>query len=83
MLSLWESLWSCPLTPHLHLYLAAAVLIQHRRLLLGDEGSDFDSVLRFCVELAGKLDLQDCLRLAEALALIAGQAGAELLVGLP
>jgi hypothetical protein len=29
------------------------------------------------------LDLSGCLRLAEALVLIAGQAGAELLAGLP
>jgi hypothetical protein len=83
VLCLWECCWACPLTPHLHLYLAAAVLIQHRRLLLADAALDFDGLLRFCVELAGKLDLSGCLRLAETLVLIAGQAGAELLAGLP
>ncbi|WIA09760.1 hypothetical protein OEZ85_009138 [Tetradesmus obliquus] len=83
VLCLWEACWACPLTPHLHLYLAAAVLIQHRRLLLTDPALDFDGLLRFCVGLAGRLELGGCLRLAEALALIAGQAGQELLAGLP
>lgn len=83
MLCLWEACWACPLTPHLHLYLAAAVLIQHRRLLLTDPALDFDGLLRFCVGLAGRLELGGCLRLAEALALIAGDAGKELLAGLP
>lgn len=83
MLSLWEACWSCPLTPHLHLYIAAAILIHHRRVLLSNEHLDFDGMLRFCVELSGRIDLQGTLRLAEALVVIAGLVGRECLEGLP
>jgi hypothetical protein len=58
---------ACPLTQHLHLYLTAAALIQHRRLLLADPVLGFDRLLRFCVNLAGRLELTGCLRLAGAL----------------
>lgn len=83
VLTLWEAFWSCPLTTHLHLYMAAAVLIHHRRVLLSDEGLDFDGMLRFCVELSGKIDLQGTLRLAEVLVVMAGQVGKDCLKGLP
>jgi hypothetical protein len=83
VLNLWEAFWSCPLTPHLHLYLAAAVLIHHRRVLLSDKQLCFDGMLRFCVELSGRVDLYGTLRLAEALVVIAGPAGQHCLEGLP
>eukprot|EP00775_Hariotina_reticulata_P010560 gene10560-10720_t len=82
VLCLWESCWACPLTRHLHLFLAAAILIHHRRALLADPDLDFDGLLRFCVGLAGHLDLQGMLRLAEALVVIAGDVGAECVAGL-
>ena len=34
VLQLWEALWSRHLGPHLHLYLAAAILILHRRTIM-------------------------------------------------
>lgn len=33
-LRLWEALWACQSTAHLHLYLCAAVLIHHRRAIM-------------------------------------------------
>jgi hypothetical protein len=44
---------------------------------------DFDTLLRFCIELSGRLDLEQLLRLAEALCRYAGEAGRECLQGLP
>lgn len=82
VLRLWESIWSCAFTNHLHLYMCVAVLVHHRRAIL--EGSfEFDSLLKFCVELGGKLDLDQMLRLSEALCLYAGDAGQDCLTGLP
>lgn len=84
MLHLWEVCWACPLSRQLHLYLAAALLIQHRRALLADgQALDADGMLRFSVGLSGKLHLAGALRLAEALVVIAGQAGADAVAGLP
>jgi hypothetical protein len=80
---LWEAMWACPLTPHLHLYLAVAVLVHHRRQIMADQGMDFDGMLKFCVHLSGKIDLEGMLRLAEALVRYAGPAGRECCQGLP
>jgi hypothetical protein len=63
--------------------MAAAVLIQHRRLLLADPSLDFDGLLAMSVERAGKLDLQALLQLAEALVVVSGQAGEHCCEGLP
>ncbi|MEW5312825.1 MAG: hypothetical protein WDW38_004430 [Sanguina aurantia] len=82
VLRLWEAFWSCSLTPHLHLYFTAAVLIHHRRAILENpDNHPFDGLLRFCIELSGHLDLDQLLRLAEALCALAGQAGKECLEG--
>jgi len=83
VLRLWEALWSRHLTPQIHLYFAAAVLVHHRRALMADPRIDFDGLLKFCVELGGRIDLDGMLRLAEALVGYAGQAGAEVVRGLP
>lgn len=40
---------------------------------------DFDGVLRYCIQLAGQLDLQQVLRCGEKLCLLAGQAGRDCL----
>eukprot|EP00798_Chlamydomonas_sp_ICE-L_P015220 gene15220-21299_t len=77
----WEALWACPLTPHMHIYLCAAVLIHHRRAII-EQNMCFDELLKFCCELGGKLELEPLLRLAETLATYAGQAGVECLSGL-
>lgn len=77
-----EAFWSCSLTPHLHLYFTAAVLIHHRRAILENpDNHPFDGLLRFCIQLSGRLDLDQLLRLAEALCALAGQAGRECLEG--
>ncbi len=47
------------------------------------EDMDFDGLLKFCVELSGKLDLGALLRDAELLCNYAGQAGLECVAGLP
>lgn len=44
---------------------------------LCSESWDFDGLLKFCVELSGKLQLQPLLRDAELLASYAGEAGRE------
>eukprot|EP00198_Chlamydomonas_reinhardtii_P003638 XP_001692974.1 RabGAP/TBC protein [Chlamydomonas reinhardtii] len=82
VLSLWESCWACRRTRHLHLYLAAAVLIHHRRLILASD-LDFDGMLRFCIGLEGKMDLRPLLDIAEALVGYGGEAGREVTAGLP
>lgn len=82
MLRLWEAYWSCPLTKHLYLYMCVAVLVHHRRAII--EGDmEFDTLLKFCVELSGKLDMDQLLRLSEALCLYAGEAGNDCFAGLP
>ena len=42
LLRLWEICWTCPFTPHLPVFLAAAVLVENRRLILDEVGDDFD-----------------------------------------
>ena len=76
VLRLWEALWSRHLGPHLHIYLAAAVLGIHRRAIM-EADLDFDGMLKFCIQLSGKLDLPHLLRYAEKLAAAAGKAGQE------
>jgi len=75
---LWEAMWACPFTPHLHLYLVAAVLIHHRRAIL-EQDLDFDGMLKFCCELSGRLELEPLLHLAHLLVNFAGQAGRDCL----
>ncbi|GIL66600.1 hypothetical protein Vafri_20088, partial [Volvox africanus] len=82
VLSLWEACWACRRTRHLHLYLAAAVLMQNRRVILSSE-LDFDGMLRLSIGLAGRLELQPLLETAEALVIYAGEAGREVTAGLP
>ncbi|GLC59853.1 hypothetical protein PLESTB_001542900 [Pleodorina starrii] len=82
VLTLWEACWSCRRTRHLHLYLAAAVLVHHRRVILSSD-LDFDGMLRLSIGLAGRLELQPLLETAEALAGYAGEAGSEVTAWLP
>ncbi len=78
VLRLWEALWSNPATPHMHLYLAAALLVHHRRAILSKVHS-FDGMLKFCIQLAGTLELQPLLGLAQALATYVGTAADDVL----
>ena len=50
---------------------------------MADQGMDFDGMLKFCVNLSGKIDMEGMLRLAEALVRYAGPAGRECCQGLP
>lgn len=82
VLRLWEALWTRHLSDHLHLYVCVAVLEHYRRAIMREE-MDFDGILKFCIDLSGKIDLEAALRDAEVLCLFAGQAGQECLLGLP
>ncbi|PSC76650.1 TBC1 domain family member 17-like [Micractinium conductrix] len=79
VLCLWEALWAGP--PGLHLYLCVAVLMRHRRIILGHNWR-FDEMLQWAVGLAGKLRLEELLRDAERLAAAAGAAGRDVLAAL-
>ena len=46
------------------------------------EDFDFDGMLKYCVELSGKLKLEPLLRDAELLASYSGEAGREIIAGL-
>ncbi|BDA49286.1 TBC1 domain family member 15 [Coccomyxa sp. Obi] len=74
VLRLWEALWSRHVSPHFHIFMCAGVLGLHRRAIM-DADLDFDGILRYCIQLSGKLDLHQVLRCAEKLALLAGPAG--------
>ena len=81
VLRLWEALWAGPAGPHFHMYICAAVLIQHRRDIV--EGAlDLDGMLRFCIDLKGRIDLPQALRDAELLAEHAGQEGQTIIAAL-
>lgn len=75
VLRLWEAIWSG--VPGLHLYLCVAVLEHHRRTILS-ENWDFDGMLKFCVELSGRLRLEPLLRDADLLASYAAGAGRDI-----
>ena len=75
-LRLWESLWSCTMTPHFHIYMCAAVLRMHRTAIMAADMS-FDELLSFCIQLSGKLDLGRTMRCAEKLFKAAGEAGVQ------
>lgn len=76
VLRLWEAIWSRHLGPHMHIYLAAAVLCIHRRAIM-ESDLDFDGLLKYCIQLSGRLDLAHLLRFAEKLANAAGKTGRE------
>lgn len=77
VLRLWEAAWACPFTGHLLVYLAAAVLVHHRRDIM-EQACDLDALLRLCCLLPGRLQLEPLLVLAEKLAGYAAQAGLDL-----
>ena len=81
VLRLWEALWAGPGGPHFHIYVCAAVLIQHRKQIV-EGGLDFDVLLLYCIDLRGHIDLQQALRDAEVLALHAGKAGQAIIAAL-
>lgn len=81
VLRLWEGIWSCPLTPHFHIYMCVAVLQLHRQAIMAC-GPTFDDLLSFCILLSGKIDLAKSMRRAEKIVLALGETGATCLQGL-
>ncbi|KAK9812377.1 hypothetical protein WJX73_005909 [Symbiochloris irregularis] len=77
VLRLWEAEWTGHLGPHLHIFLAAAVLLVHRRTIMEDPDMDLDGLLRFCIQLSGRMDLPSLLRHAEGLTTSSGARGTE------
>ncbi|KAI9097100.1 rab-GTPase-TBC domain-containing protein [Phlyctochytrium arcticum] len=62
---LWEVLWACPLTQHFHLFVALAILNDHRKELM--RKGAFDETLKYINELSGRLDLEHTLEHADVL----------------
>lgn len=81
VLRLWEALWTNHRTEHFHLYLCVAVLIDHRREILQNI-TDFDALLRYCVDLSNKIPLIHTMQLAEVLVVHGKPFEAECIGGL-
>ncbi|KAI8593387.1 rab-GTPase-TBC domain-containing protein [Geranomyces variabilis] len=62
---LWETLWACPLTKNMHLFVAFAILNRERRELLGKVA--FDETLKFINDLSTRIHLESTLERAEVL----------------
>ena len=78
IMRLWEALWTGHVSPHFHIFMCAGVLGLHRRAIM-DADLDFDGILRYCIQLSGRLDMHQVLRCAEKLCILAGHAGQECL----
>ncbi|KAI8813151.1 rab-GTPase-TBC domain-containing protein [Cladochytrium replicatum] len=63
---LWEVLWACPFTKHLHLFVALAILNQHRRQLIGNCQA-FDDTIKYINDLSTKIELDQILPRSELL----------------
>ena len=74
VLRFWEALWANPHHEHFHLFVCVAVLEHHRRAIMGS-CQDFDDLLKFCVELSGRIPMITVLQDADALCKWAGDAG--------
>ena len=74
VLRFWEALWSNPHHEHFHLFVCVAVLEHHRRAIM-NTCQDFDSLLKFCVDLSGRIPMASVLQDADALCRWAGDAG--------
>ncbi|KAK8953813.1 hypothetical protein KSP39_PZI002596 [Platanthera zijinensis] len=75
IMQLWEALWTHHLSEHFHLYMSVAILKSHREKIMG-EGMDFDDLLKFINGLAGEIDLNEIISVAEVLCVSAGEHGA-------
>ena len=74
VLRFWEALWANPHHEHFHLFVCVAVLEHHRRAIM-NSCQDFDDLLKFCVELSGRIPMTTVLQDADALCKWAGGAG--------
>ncbi|KAJ3031244.1 UNVERIFIED_CONTAM: GTPase activating protein [Siphonaria sp. JEL0065] len=55
--TLWEAIWSCPLTQNLHFFIALAILNKHRTSIM-TECAAFDEALKYMNDLSGTLDVE-------------------------
>ena len=63
---IWETIWSCPLTKHFHIFVALSILNKHRQEIINNCRA-FDECLKFINDLSGKIDVEDILSRAEVL----------------
>ncbi|KAI9499374.1 rab-GTPase-TBC domain-containing protein [Zychaea mexicana] len=66
VIRLWEVLWTNHLSPHMIMFIALAVLDQHRQVIL-ENLTQFDEILKYINELTGTIDLEETLKRAEVL----------------
>ncbi|KAG2173987.1 hypothetical protein INT44_000101 [Umbelopsis vinacea] len=66
VMKLWECMWTDYLSTSYHLFIALAILDQHRDVII-DNFNQFDEILRYINELSMTLDLDDILERAEIL----------------
>ncbi|CAO3636194.1 unnamed protein product [Mucor hiemalis] len=66
MLSLWEVLWTDYLTNKFHIFVALAILDQHRDVII-EYLKNFDEILKYINDLSMTINLQETLQRAEIL----------------
>ncbi|KAH8555943.1 rab-GTPase-TBC domain-containing protein [Umbelopsis sp. PMI_123] len=66
VMKLWECIWTDYLSTSYHLFIALAILDQHRDVII-DNFRQFDEILKYVNELSMTLDLEDILERAEIL----------------
>ncbi|KAI9261467.1 rab-GTPase-TBC domain-containing protein [Phascolomyces articulosus] len=66
VIRLWEVLWTNHLSPHMIMFIALAVLDQHRQVIL-ESLNQFDEILKYINELTGTIDLEETLKRSEVL----------------
>ena len=64
VLRLWECFWANHWSNHMHLFVAVALLVNHRRAIINNR-MEFDDILKYINDLSGTLDVDQCLIMAE------------------
>jgi len=73
VLRLWDAFFSQP-NDNLHLFVALSILIEHKTSIM-DLDLHFDGLLEYCISLAGQIDLERTLSVAESLQKYAKESG--------
>lgn len=81
VLRLWEALWANYRTEHFHLYMCIATLMDCRKEIL-ENVTDFDMLIKYCVDLSHRIPLLHIMRQAEVLAIHAKPFEKEIMGGL-
>ncbi|KAJ3296197.1 GTPase activating protein [Rhizoclosmatium sp. JEL0117] len=66
VITMWEAIWACPFTKHLHFFIAFAILNKHRTAIM-TQCTAFDEALKFMNDLSDTQDVEDILERAEVL----------------